>query len=251
MPGSLRILVSACLSGQRVRYNGGHKLAAGLMRALATPFSLLAVRHSRFSAEFSCLDFAPKLIHICPETECGLGTPREPMRLEGDAACPKVVTVNSRRDMTEPLCAQARGRILALGRNPPDAAILKKGSPSCGVHGTPVFSGPGGEIVSPGSGVFALAFRRAFPFAPLVQESDLEACGALETFLLRAALARAWRHAVNSGGETLARFHFAHARVLLAAFGAGADEFVRDFPHMNPMERLSRFSALLARPLSF
>ena len=55
------ILVSACLTGQSVRYDGRHSLAPELMERLAEgPF-----------------------IALCPELLGGLGVPRPPARLEG------------------------------------------------------------------------------------------------------------------------------------------------------------------------
>ena len=60
MPELVRILVSACLLGENVRYDGGHKRDIFLNETLG-PF----------------VEWVP----VCPEVECGLGTPREAMRL--------------------------------------------------------------------------------------------------------------------------------------------------------------------------
>ena len=56
-----RLGVSACLLGQEVRYDGGHKRDPFLTDVLA-----------RF------VQWVP----VCPEEEAGFGTPREAMRLE-------------------------------------------------------------------------------------------------------------------------------------------------------------------------
>ncbi|MEO5372561.1 MAG: DUF523 domain-containing protein, partial [Magnetococcus sp. DMHC-1] len=76
--------VSACLLGQKVRYDGRHKFDPTLEQLLGR----------------QCV-FMP----ICPEVEVGLGTPREPMRLEGDPANPRAITLHSRRDLTDLLAA--------------------------------------------------------------------------------------------------------------------------------------------------
>src|SRR5438874_2346955 len=65
----LRLGISACLLGQAVRYDGGHK---------RDPF--LAETLGRF------VEWVP----VCPEVELGLGVPREPIRLEGDPAAPRL-----------------------------------------------------------------------------------------------------------------------------------------------------------------
>lgn len=245
----LRIVVSACLLGQSVRYNGGHKLAPALAHALTSP--PLLSESLEFSAKFSCLHINPELLIVCPEMECGLGVPREPMRLEGDPLCPTVMTVNSRRDLTALLGNFIRMRIRGFGMVPPDAAVLKKGSPSCGVRGAPVFGGPGDKEILPGSGVFALAFCRAFPFVPVVQEDELELPGALNVFWLRVVLARMWRLAVHSGEQNPVLFFNStyYARAFFVAFGVAGYNFICDFPCMHAEARSAVFSRLLKLPL--
>ena len=56
----LSIGVSACLVGQPVRYDGGHK-------------------RDNFVADL--LAIQARLVPVCPEVELGLGTPRETLRL--------------------------------------------------------------------------------------------------------------------------------------------------------------------------
>ena len=59
----LRIGISACLVGQQVRFDGGHKRDSMLMEI--------------FGAD---VEWVP----VCPEVESGMSTPREPLRLERD-----------------------------------------------------------------------------------------------------------------------------------------------------------------------
>ena len=58
----IKLGISACLVGEKVRYDGGHQLGPFITDTLG-----------RY------LEFVP----VCPEAECGLGVPREPMRLVG------------------------------------------------------------------------------------------------------------------------------------------------------------------------
>ena len=64
----IRVGVSACLLGDKVRFDGGHRRDAFLTETFG-----------RF------VEWVP----VCPEVECGLGTPRESMRLalRGNASC--------------------------------------------------------------------------------------------------------------------------------------------------------------------
>ena len=67
----VRIGISSCLLGEKVRYDGGHRLDRFLKDTLGQP-----------------VDYVP----VCPEVECGLGVPRESMHLAGDPQSPRLVT---------------------------------------------------------------------------------------------------------------------------------------------------------------
>src|SRR5512136_687892 len=110
MPGEIKIGVSACLLGEKVRYDGGHKHDRCITDTLGRVFSL---------------------IPVCPEVECGLPVPREVMRLEGAPAHPRLVTVESRLDLTERLLAFCREKMAELEGEALSGFILKSRSPSC------------------------------------------------------------------------------------------------------------------------
>ncbi len=59
----IRIGISSCLIGEKVRYDGGHKLDVYIMENLGK---------------------YAELVPVCPEVECGMPAPREAMRLTGD-----------------------------------------------------------------------------------------------------------------------------------------------------------------------
>ena len=89
-----RIGISACLLGERVRYNGGDKRDIWLVETLG-----------------------PRVewIPVCPEVEAGFGTPREPMELVRDPEHGIVLMTTSRRpDLTATLRAFAERRVEAL-----------------------------------------------------------------------------------------------------------------------------------------
>ncbi len=64
----LTLAISACLLGNEVRYNGGHKQSTLCSEVLGRHFDL---------------------VPLCPEVAIGLGTPRQPIRLVGDPAAPR------------------------------------------------------------------------------------------------------------------------------------------------------------------
>ena len=112
----LRLGISACLLGQAVRYDGGHK---------RDPF--LAETLGRF------VEWVP----VCPEVELGLGVPREPIRLEGDPAAPRLVAAKSRRDLTRAMTRLVRARAEQLARLDLVGYVFKKDSPGSSFRSCP------------------------------------------------------------------------------------------------------------------
>ena len=74
-----RLGISACLLGQEVRFDGGHKRDVFLCETFG-----------RF------VEWIP----VCPEMEVGMGVPRETVRLVGAPSDPKMIAERSGRDWT-------------------------------------------------------------------------------------------------------------------------------------------------------
>lgn len=87
---TLRLGVSSCLLGERVRFDGGHKNDPFLVNTLG-----------RY------VEWVP----VCPEVEIGLGIPRESMRLVGDPEAPRLVAPRSGNDYTDRMRAWAAERL--------------------------------------------------------------------------------------------------------------------------------------------
>lgn len=109
-----KILISACLLGARVRYDGGH---AGLSSRLL----------EKWSEE-------GRLVPICPEVLSGLPTPRPAAEIQRVNPDSFRVFEDTNRDVTDFF---VRGAELALElalANSCRFALLKDGSPSCGTE---------------------------------------------------------------------------------------------------------------------
>lgn len=195
METPLKLGISACLLGQPVRYDGGHKL---------DPF--LAETLGRF------VTFVP----VCPETECGLGVPREAMRLVGDPAHPRLVTIHSGIDQTQRMEAWAAKRVEALAREDLCGFIFKSRSPSSGMERVKVYTGEGAPVKK-GVGLFARAFMDRLPLLPVEDEGRLHDPVLRENFITRIFVLRRWRDLLashqNRGG--LVAFHARHKLLLL------------------------------------
>ncbi|GAA2126885.1 DUF523 domain-containing protein [Actinomadura napierensis] len=156
-----RILVSSCLVGRPVRYDGAAKpVAAGLFE--------------RWRAE-------GRLVPFCPEVSGGLPVPRPPAEIVGgDGAAvlggtARVVT-GTGADVTAEFLRGARLALAAARRAGARVALLKEGSPSCG--GARVYDGTFTGTSVAGSGVTAALLRREG--VHVFGEDDLEA---VETLL--------------------------------------------------------------------
>lgn len=206
-PRRITIGASACLLGQEVRYDGGHKRQAVLAELLAREMEVLAV---------------------CPESDIGLGTPREPMNLyRGEEGAVLLKTVDSGRDLTKVMKEYARLRVEELAAEQLRGFILKSGSPSCGLAKVPVY----GDHEEPGEGpgLFAERLTDRFPNLPIIEESDLLDFPLLYQFLVRVYTYDRWRRLVMKGisPRDLEAFHEEH-RILVEASKPGSWEALRD-----------------------
>ena len=130
----MKIMVSACLLGENVKYNGGNNKSEALLRLLES--------HT--------------VIPVCPEVLGGLPVPRVPAEI----AAGRVVN----RDGQDVDGAFRRGAEKALGiaeREKPDLIILQSRSPSCGVK--EIYDGTFTGRKIPGRGIFAgMAVRAGY-----------------------------------------------------------------------------------------
>jgi uncharacterized protein YbgA (DUF1722 family)/uncharacterized protein YbbK (DUF523 family) len=191
-----RIGVSACLLGQKVRYDGGHKRNDFLTRELA--------RH---------VEYVP----VCPETAIGLGIPRPPIRLVGSWDSPRVLGVaDSSVDVTGRLLAYAESQVSALDGI--SGFVLKKDSPSCGMERVKVFNPADGSTVNRGTGAFAKVLMEKLPLLPVADEERLDDPVLRENLICRIYVYRRWQQ-LRADGLTpvgLIAFHTTHKYLVMA-----------------------------------
>lgn len=141
-PNSKRVVaVSACLLGERCRYDGRDKLDDALVAALRAE--------------------GATIVPVCPEVLGGLSTPRPAAEIRGgdggdvlDGRA-RVVVKDSGRDVTEEYLRGARAALAIARGAGATEAVLKERSPSCGSSEVHRDGGP-----KPGEGVAAALFRR-------------------------------------------------------------------------------------------
>ena len=194
MDEPLKIGVSACLLGQPVRYDGGHKHDRWITGELGPH-----------------VEFVP----VCPEVEAGFGVPREAMRLVGDPASPRLVTTGSGQDKTEAMLEWAARRVEELASENLCGFIFKSKSPSSGMERVKVYPEKGGMPAQKGVGLFAKAFMERFPLLPVEEEGRLCDARLRENFIERIFVLRDWREvsrALQGPGHEYARLVDFHSR---------------------------------------
>ena len=203
--------ISSCLLGNEVRYNGGHKLDRYLRDTLG--------EHVRW-------------VPVCPEVECGLGVPRESMRLVGDAESPRLLTVRSRVDHTTRMMEWAAGRLAALEREELCGFVFKSGSPSSGLRAVRVYDDSGNPSRR-GAGLFARAFTQRFPAIPVEDDGRLNDNALRESFVERVFVFWRWRRLLRQGGEldALVSFHTEHKLLIMAHSAAAVSVLGRIVAH--------------------
>ncbi|MEW6668951.1 MAG: DUF523 and DUF1722 domain-containing protein [Thermodesulfobacteriota bacterium] len=196
MTDRIRIGVSACLLGQLVRYDGGHRLERFITDTLG-----------------QYVEFVP----VCPEAEAGLGIPREAMRLEGDPWRPRLVTIRTQMDHTERMLAWAKQRVRELEDEDLCGLIVKSNSPSCGKEWVKVYKEKG-MPEKKGVGLFARVFMKHFPLIPAEDEGRLYDPGLREHFIESIFTLKRWRELLKGrpGLGVLADFHTRHELLLLS-----------------------------------
>ena len=194
--GKIRIGISKCLLGEQVRYDGGHKLDRYIVNTLGQYFN-----------------FVP----VCPEAECGLGIPRESMRLVGDPEKPRLITHKTKTDHTERMATWAHARVKELEQENLCGFIFKKDSPSSGMERVKVYTEQG-MPGRKGVGVFARIFMAHFPLLPVEDEGRLHDPKLRENFIEMVFALRRWREILAKTHRlgSLVDFHTRHKLLILS-----------------------------------
>ena len=127
----MKILISACLTGENCKYNGGN---------------------NRRDALLGLLD-GHELIPVCPEALGGLPTPRTPSEIRDG----RVVTRDG-RDVDKAFRAGAEAALALARREKPELVVLMSRSPSCGVKQR--YDGTFSGTLTDGPGVTAELLRK-------------------------------------------------------------------------------------------
>ena len=234
MKDKIRIGVSSCLIGEKVRWNGDHK-------------------QDRFVREILSKYF--EYIPVCPEVEVGMGVPRETVALYGEPAKPSMISKKSQTDWTKPMEKYIKSRINTLNSDDLCGYIFKSKSPSCGLGRVPLYSEFGSHKVKHGPGMFANAFVNFFPLVPTEDEGRLNDPRIRENFIVRVFSFNRFNLLLKekfSLGKWV-KFHTQHKFLLLAHSRKHYDilgELVAHAKSIKPSELKEKYGGLFMEALT-
>lgn len=128
----MKIVVSACLMGEKCKYNGGCNYSEAVMEFIK----------------------GREVIPVCPEVKAGLGVPRIPVEIVDG------IVKDKNGNSVDACLRTAVAQILEQIKDEPvECAILKSRSPTCGVK--QVYDGTFSGRLIDGMGVLAEALQKA------------------------------------------------------------------------------------------
>jgi len=196
MDKKIKLGISACLMGEPVRWNGGHARDRYLTDILG-----------------QYVEYVP----VCPEVGCGMGVPRETLRLVGDPDNPNLVTTKTNIDHTDRMNAWARKRVKELEKENLCGFVFKRKSPSSGLFRVPVKTFKGMPRKK-GQGIFARVFKEHFPLVPVEEDGRLHDSKLRETFIEQIFTLMRWRETLSKRKSmgSLVDFHTRHKLLIMS-----------------------------------
>ena len=236
---NIKIGISACLMGQPVRFNGGHK-------------------RSRF-----CTDVLSKyfeFVGVCPEVGIGMSTPRQAIRLMSESADDSNIRAvgsdDASLDVTEQLIDYAEQK--ASEMSDLCGFIFMQKSPSCGVYGVKRYLA-NGHPEGTTSGIFAREFIARHPLLPVEEAGRLNDDALRENFMVRVYTYHEWTSFRQQGltPAALIDFHsrykylvMAHSLVHYKSMGQLLANLTRDTLEHIADEYFEQLMTALAKPAS-
>jgi uncharacterized protein YbgA (DUF1722 family)/uncharacterized protein YbbK (DUF523 family) len=197
---SIKIGISACLTGQEVRFDKSHKQSSFCMDQLA-----------------KFVEYKP----VCPEMAVGLPTPRQTVRQIKKGDVIHVSRPDGSGDITNELIEY--GNKIAKQSDELAGFIFTAKSPSCGMERVRVYNEEGTGAEKVGIGLFAEQIMKHNPLLPCEENGRLNDPLLRENFVMRVFVYQEWLN-LKTGALTqesvskkvLYDFHASHKYLLMA-----------------------------------
>ncbi len=192
----IKLAISSCLLGNKVRYDGGHKRSRYCLDVMSDWFEYLP---------------------ICPEMGIGMTSPRPPIRLvdSNNSIRVKLVEDNS-SDFTNALQSFAKQTLSSL-RNISGYIVIRN-SPSCGMERVKVYHENGNPSNKSSQGAYIAEIMRLRPELPVEEEGRLSDPKLRENFICRVFAYNEWKQSVLNAPslQSLIKFHSRYKYLIMA-----------------------------------
>lgn len=194
MTKKLKLGISSCLLGEKVRWDGSDKRCDFLLNILM-PYA--------------------SFVTCCPEVAIGLPVPRPTVHLIGKRHAPDLVFVKDEsHKLTDEMNTFSTEKVEKLSHL--DGYIFKKGSPTCGMERVKVYQ-EYGKPPKLGVGLFAKTLMDRYPLLPVEEEGRLNDSVLRENFIERVFLYKKLKSLCNKPtAKALVKFHTAHKFSLMS-----------------------------------
>jgi uncharacterized protein YbgA (DUF1722 family)/uncharacterized protein YbbK (DUF523 family) len=196
MEHKIPVGISACLLGDEVRFDGGHK-------------------RNRFVDDVLGRYF--RWLRVCPEVGAGLGVPRETYRLSQTDNGERMVGNRSNTDVTDSVDQYARQHVEGLSPLRLRGYILKSNSPTCGMERVRLYD-HNHVPTRTGTGIYAKRLMERYPHLPVEEEGRLNDPRIRENFITCVFAFDRWIRLLESEPtpRDIVAFHTQHKMLLLA-----------------------------------
>ncbi|PMO55203.1 hypothetical protein BCT07_15745 [Vibrio breoganii] len=159
----IQIGISACVLGEKVRFDSGHKISKFVTKELA-PF----------------FDFVP----VCPEVGMGMSVPRPTIRLvTNEERIALVETKDASKDYTDGMLTYSNNKVEELKGQELCGYIVCAKSPTCGMERVKVYSK--GGAAKEGIGMYTEILMKEMPWLPVEEDGRLNDPVLKENFISR------------------------------------------------------------------
>ena len=158
----MNIAVSACLLGEKVRFDGGHK-------------------HDRFVTDE--LGKYASFVPFCPEA-IAFGTPRPSIRLVNMEDGYNIISNKNGTNLTKELQDKSYQELHKIAGTNLSGIIFKSKSPSCGMGSAKAYL-ENGFADSKADGMFVAICKEKFPLLPMEEEGRLQDDWLRENFIMQ------------------------------------------------------------------
>lgn len=192
----IKIGISACLTGQKVRFDSQHKRSDFCMNEL--------VNH---------VEYVP----FCPEVAIGMPIPRPTIRQVRVGEVIKVCRPDGTSDVAQELYDYGKA-VSDKHINEFAGYIFCAKSPSCGMERVKVYNETATWTTHDGVGVYAKAIMESDPLLPCEENGRLNDPYLRENFVMRIFVYNNWKELAKSGltMHKLTTFHARHKYLLMS-----------------------------------